>query len=86
MYFRLWGVTFMSDCEVTLRPSGVSLDWALNVRLVFFVCVRQEKPHLDFPFSSPCIWRRRRGPGFRPPRPIGAWMQRTSIYYVFISV
>ena len=35
MYVRLGGVTFMSDCEVTLRPSGVSLVWALNVRLVF---------------------------------------------------
>ena len=42
MYFRLWGVTFMSDCEVTLRPSGVSLVWALNVRLVFlFVSVKR---------------------------------------------
>ena len=42
MYVRLWGVTFMSDCEVTLRPSGVSLVWALNVRLVFlFVSVKR---------------------------------------------
>ena len=41
MYVRLWGVTFMSDCEVTLRPSGVSLIWALNVRLVFFVSVQR---------------------------------------------
>ena len=41
MYVRLWGVTFMSDCEVTLRPSGASLVWALNVRLVFlFVSVQ----------------------------------------------
>ena len=40
MYVRLWGVTFMSDCEVILRPSGASLVWALNVRLVFlFVSV-----------------------------------------------
>ena len=32
----------MSDCEVTLRPSGVSLVWALNVRLVFlFVSVQR---------------------------------------------
>ena len=32
----------MSDCEVTLRPSGVSLVWALNVRLVFlFVSVKR---------------------------------------------
>ena len=42
MYVRLWGVTFMSDCEVTLRPSGVSLVWALNVRLVFlFVSIKR---------------------------------------------
>ena len=27
----------MSDCEVTLRPNGVSLVWALNVRLVFLL-------------------------------------------------
>ena len=41
MYARLWGVTFMSDCEVTLRPSGASLVWALNVHLVFlFVSVQ----------------------------------------------
>ena len=40
MYVCLWGVTFMSDCEVTLRPSGAFLVWALNVRLVFlFVSV-----------------------------------------------
>ena len=32
----------MSDCEVTLRPSGASLVWALNVRLVFlFVSVQR---------------------------------------------
>ena len=37
MYLRLWGVTFMSDCEVTLRPSGVSLVWVLNVRLVYLL-------------------------------------------------
>ena len=41
MYVCLWGVTFMSDCEVTLRPSGASLVWALNARLVFlFVSVQ----------------------------------------------
>ena len=28
MYFRLWGMTFMSNCEVTLLPSSVSLVWA----------------------------------------------------------
>ena len=27
----------MFDCEVTLRPSGVSLVWELNVRLVFLL-------------------------------------------------
>ena len=32
----------MSDCEVTLLPSGASLVWALNVRLVFlFVAVQR---------------------------------------------
>ena len=32
----------MSDCEVTLRPSGASLVWSLNVRLVFlFVSVQR---------------------------------------------
>ena len=32
----------MSDYKVTLRPSGVSLVWALNVRLVFlFVAVQR---------------------------------------------
>ena len=42
MYVRLWGVTFMSDCEVTLQPSDASLIWALNVRLVFlFVSVQR---------------------------------------------
>ena len=42
MYVRLWGVTFMSNCEVTLLPSGASLFWALNVRLVFlFVAVQR---------------------------------------------
>ena len=42
MYVRLWGMTFMSDCEVTLLPSGASLVWALNVRLVFlFVSVQR---------------------------------------------
>ena len=42
MYVRLWGLTFMSDCKVTLQPSGVSLVWALNVRLVFlFVSVKR---------------------------------------------
>ena len=42
MYVRLWGVTFMSDCEVTLRPGCASLVWALNVRLVFlFVSVQR---------------------------------------------
>ena len=42
MYVRLWGVTFMSDCEVTLLPSGASLVWALNVCLVFlFVAVHR---------------------------------------------
>ena len=35
MYVCLWGVTFLSNCEVTLLPSGTSLVWALNVRLVF---------------------------------------------------
>ena len=31
----------MSDCEVTLLPSGASLVWALNVRLIFlFVSVQ----------------------------------------------
>ena len=36
------GVTFMSDCEVTLLPSGASLVWALNFRLVFlFVAVQR---------------------------------------------
>ena len=41
MYVRIWGVTFMSDCEVALRPSGASLVWAQNVRLVFlFVSVQ----------------------------------------------
>ena len=37
MYFRLWGVTFVSNCEVTLLPSSVSLVWALCVRLAFLV-------------------------------------------------
>ena len=42
MYVRLWGVTFMSDCEVTLLPSDASLVWALNVRIVFlFVAVQR---------------------------------------------
>ena len=42
MYVCLWGVTFMSDCEVTLLPSGASLVWALNVRRVFlFVAVQR---------------------------------------------
>ena len=42
MYVRLWGVTFMSDCEVTLRPGCTSLVWALNVRLIFlFVSVQR---------------------------------------------
>ena len=42
MYVRLWGATFMSDSEVTLLPSGASLVWALNVRLVFlFVAVQR---------------------------------------------
>ena len=27
----------MSDCKVTLRPSGMSLVWALNVRLVYLL-------------------------------------------------
>ena len=41
MYVRLWGVTFMYDCEVTVQPSGMSFVWALNVRLVFlFVSVK----------------------------------------------
>ena len=41
MYVRLRGVTFMSDCQVTLRPSGASLVRALNVRLVIlFVSVQ----------------------------------------------
>ena len=32
----------MSDCEVTLRPSGASLVWSLNLRLVFwFVSVQR---------------------------------------------
>ena len=32
----------MSDCEFILRPSGLSLVWALNVRLVFlFVSVKK---------------------------------------------
>ena len=37
MYFRLWGATFMSNCEVTLQPSGVYLIWALIVRLAFLL-------------------------------------------------
>ena len=37
MYFRLWGVAFMSDCEVTLLPSSVSLVWVLFVRLAFLL-------------------------------------------------
>ena len=37
MYFRLWGLTLMSDCEVTQQPSGVLLVWALNFRLVFLL-------------------------------------------------
>ena len=42
MYVRLWGVTFLSDCEVTLLSSGASLVWALNVHLVFlFVAVHR---------------------------------------------
>ena len=42
MYVRLWGLTFMSDCEVTLLPSDASLVWALNVRLVIlFVAVQR---------------------------------------------
>ena len=41
MYIPLWGVTFMSNCEVTLLPSGASLVWALNVRLVFSVAVQK---------------------------------------------
>ena len=31
----------MSNCEVTLLPSGASLVWALNFRLVFFVAVQR---------------------------------------------
>ena len=32
----------MSDCEVDLRPSGISLVWALNVRHVFlYVSVKR---------------------------------------------
>ena len=41
MYIPLWGVTLMSNCEVTLLRSGGSLVWALNVRLVFFVAVQK---------------------------------------------
>ena len=42
MYVRLWGVTFMSDCEVTLLPSAASLVWALNVHiLLLFVAVQR---------------------------------------------
>ena len=37
MYSHLWGVTFMSDFEVTVQPSGVSLVWSLDVRLVFLL-------------------------------------------------
>ena len=37
MYFRLWGVTFMSDYEFTLLSSSVSLVWALCVRRAFLL-------------------------------------------------
>ena len=38
----------MSDCEVTQRPSGVSLVWALNVRLVFlFMSVKRSHAWLS---------------------------------------
>ena len=38
----------MSDCEVTLLPSGASLVWALNVRLVFlFVSVQRSLTRLS---------------------------------------
>ena len=49
MYVRLWGVTFMSECEFTLLPSGVSLVWALNVIIVFlFVAVQRSLAWLSF--------------------------------------
>ena len=84
MYFRLWGVTFMSNCEVTLRHTGVSLVWALNVCLVFlFVFVAR----LAFMFFlSPCSWRRRRIPGFISPRSVGAWVRQTITYYFCIAI
>ena len=86
MYFSLWGVSFISDYGFTLLPGSVSLVRALNVCLVFF-CVRREKPRLDFPFFlSPCRWRRRLVPGFSLPLPVGAWVRRIIIYYVFIAV
>ena len=48
---------------------------------------RQEKPRLAFPFFlRPCSWRRRRVPGKSSPRPTGACVRRTIIYYVFIAV
>ena len=41
MYVHRWGVTFMSDCGVTLLPRGASLVWALNFRLFFLLVAVQ---------------------------------------------
>ena len=90
MYSCLLGVTFMSNCVVTLLwylseislPSVVSLVWPLCVRLAFLLPSCERSLVLLPRFFCHSRWRRRRVPSFSSPRPVGARVRRTIIYKV----